>query len=258
MLISITDIIKKTLLLYRDNARLFLAYSALMFVPTILTVGALAPVVLYIKPYNAILAAVAYIVLALVFAVVGFWISMSFIRAIAARTNGASAKKITEEMLAAKSAVWPALLASVLAGLAVVLGVILLIIPAVLFGIWFAFSIHAVVLDGKKPVEALKYSKSLAAGRWWQVLWRLLLPGILFTVFALALDWTIGFPFDALLEGMVQGSIEFTIVSIVSLLLSSVINIAVTPLSTTLPTILYLELKKTPADRPALPAPADK
>ena len=49
----------------------------------------------------------------------------------------------------------------------------LLIVPGIIFGVYTAFSLFALVVDGKKGFEALLESYSLVKGRWWAVFGRI-------------------------------------------------------------------------------------
>jgi hypothetical protein len=74
------------------------------------------------------------------------------------------------------------------------LGLLLLIIPALIFSVWFAFASDALIVDGIKGRAALAASRELVVGRWWSVLWRILLPSAfiyLLVRFALALGYLI-------------------------------------------------------------------
>ena len=73
------------------------------------------------------------------------------------------------------------LLTSFVLGLIILGGVILLIIPAVIFGIWFSFTMFLVFDKNMSVGEALRTSKSMVKGRFWQVLGRNFVFG-LFTV----------------------------------------------------------------------------
>lgn len=57
-----------------------------------------------------------------------------------------------------------------LTGLAVLGGFILLIIPGIIFAVWFMFSHLTVLFEDKRGVEALKHSKAYVRGRWWEIL----------------------------------------------------------------------------------------
>jgi len=70
------------------------------------------------------------------------------------------------------------LLAGVLTGLSVLLGLVLLIIPGIVFSVWFCFSGFGVAEKGLGAVPSMKESKSLVNGRFWAVLGRIAVFGL--------------------------------------------------------------------------------
>lgn len=79
---------------------------------------------------------------------------------------------------------WAFLLLSIVLFLAYLLGFILLIVPGVLFVVWFAFSRFIMVEENLGIKEVLLRSKSLVKGVYWKVLGRL----IIFGVFAVVVE----------------------------------------------------------------------
>ena len=143
----------------------------------------------------------------------------------------------------------------VLTVLAILSGVILLVIPGIIFSIWFAFSTHAVILDNKKGTQALSYSKQLVRGRWGAVLWRLLAPALAFMAVLLVLQAFIGMIYGSVLVNTLlgqgnsmSGTIQFNLIGLN--ILAAIISLVFLPLFTAAPTILYLELKRTPLFTP--------
>jgi len=67
-------------------------------------------------------------------------------------------------------------------------GLILLIIPAIIFGIWYAFSNFTFFAEGLKGRAALGKSHFLVKGRWWGVFGRLLLVGLIISIVLLPLS----------------------------------------------------------------------
>lgn len=59
------------------------------------------------------------------------------------------------------------LLVSFLTGLIVGLGFLFLIVPGIIFTIWFAFSTYVVICEDKRGLKALSRSKELIKGYWW-------------------------------------------------------------------------------------------
>jgi hypothetical protein len=66
----------------------------------------------------------------------------------------------------------------------------LLIIPSIIFGVYWAFASYAVILNNKSGLAALKYSKRVVQGRWWRVLGYLIVFGLI----AGMLSWAINTP----------------------------------------------------------------
>ncbi len=56
---------------------------------------------------------------------------------------------------------------------------LLLIIPGIIFSVYWAFTLMAVALSNKKYMEALSYSRSLVNNRWWMTAAYLLLMGFI-------------------------------------------------------------------------------
>lgn len=73
-------------------------------------------------------------------------------------------------------------------GLIIFAGIILLLVPSVIWGVKYFFTPMISALEGKKPKEALKESKLLIKGHFWQILFRLIVfyiitsfPGLIIT-----------------------------------------------------------------------------
>ncbi len=65
---------------------------------------------------------------------------------------------------------WIRLIFSIIIGALYLLGVI----PGVILAVFWYFNIHALVLDGKKGIQAFRYSKSLVTGRWFKTFFMLI------------------------------------------------------------------------------------
>jgi hypothetical protein len=82
---------------------------------------------------------------------------------------------------------------SLLSGLAVVGGLILLIVPGILFAIRFTFGSIVVAVEGARGTSAMRRSWRLAKGHFWKILGTLFLAGLLAGVIAsvLSLPFTV-------------------------------------------------------------------
>lgn len=114
---------------------------------------------------------------ALVILVISLWIQVASVNAIASSDQKPS---ISELLSKSWPMILPYLLAAILTGLAVFGGIILLIVPGIIFAVWFSFVTFTVVLDGKRGTEALKASKALVSGRFGAVFSRYILLGLSF------------------------------------------------------------------------------
>jgi hypothetical protein len=113
----------------------------------------------------------------LVFVVVSFWINAGGILAVSKVVAGEkpSVKKIYAD---AWKKLWPFSLLLVVLGIAIGLGFLLLIIPGVLFLVWFVFAEFELMLKGSGVKAAMMNSKTLVKGRFWKILGRIVVFGL--------------------------------------------------------------------------------
>jgi hypothetical protein len=71
------------------------------------------------------------------------------------------------------------LLVSVLVGLAIIGGLILLVIPGIYIGVRLCVSIEALVVEGRRGTEAMGRSWGLVGGHWWHAFFTLLVAALL-------------------------------------------------------------------------------
>ena len=240
MLISITNLIKESYDLYAKNAKLFFFYAFLISLPS-MTVGFLGSIVaalfnLKSLSFLTILYAGVFFILGVISYFITLWLTAAFIKIVAATITGTPAQSPKEEIMASKKFILPVLIISILSGLAVLGGFILLIIPGIIFSVWFAFSIYAVILDNQKDTDAMRFSKKLSTGRWFDVFLRILIPALIVIV----LSGVLQLPFSLLAKSSQSVAVN-NILSIAA----SFISIALTPFMVSAQTILYINLKKT-------------
>jgi hypothetical protein len=131
-----------------------------------------------------ILVDVLFILIGTFFAIIiGLWSRVALFCAV--KNNALNIKQI---LISA----WPKIASffwiSLLAGLAVMGGFILFVIPGIIFAVWFGFSIYVFIFDGIKGSSALKKSKELVKGYWWPVFARFLVIWIV----AMLISWIKG------------------------------------------------------------------
>lgn len=184
--------------------------------------------------------------LALLFGLVAFvvslWIQVGVVYAVDDPDNH---PPIQELLAKAWPLVLPYLLVAILVGLAVIGGLILLIVPGIIFAVWFSLSSFTLILDNQRGTAALKASKGLVSGRFGAVFGRFLL--LILTFIGIAI---VGGIVIAILPGVLKqiGS-------------SALSNFVLSPLGLIFTYLLYKELKSksaapaavTPATPPAVP-----
>jgi hypothetical protein len=79
-----------------------------------------------------------------------------------------------------------------LTSLVIMGGFAMLIVPGLIFIIWFGLSQFVFVMEGHKGLNALLRSKEYVAGNWWRVFWRMLSIVIIFVLISLSINFSIG------------------------------------------------------------------
>jgi uncharacterized membrane protein (DUF485 family) len=236
-LLSISAIMKKGWDLYIENFQKFATPIIIMIVPYLIYYVALY----YGSPALLLL----IFLLSIIMLIVNLWIAIVIIEMV----NNLYKKQTFDQNKIYESSfrkIPSYLLVAILTGLIVMAGLILLIIPGVIFAIWYSFSTYTNILDGKKGTNALKASKDLVKGRWGATFWRLVIPTlaiyiiVMVVIIALAYMFT-GGNFDA--NSLSQ--------NILVNVLSSVIFVVLTPLFATFSVILFNNLKETKQSQPS-------
>lgn len=122
-----------------------------------------------------------------------------------------------------------------LAGLAVLGGYILFIIPGIIFTVWFAFAGYIVLTEGKKGSAALSQSREYTKGLWWEIAVRILF------IFIISLIISAIFSVGELFGGTAGN---------VSSLLQTIVSAFLAPLYIIYSYSLYLNIKAIKAANP--------
>ncbi len=78
---------------------------------------------------------------------------------------------------------------SILTGLIIILGLLLIIIPGLVFAVWFSFAGMLVVVDNQGVLAAIRKSKQLISGYFWQVIGRYLIFGLIAFLVSFVLEY---------------------------------------------------------------------
>lgn len=248
MLITASEIVEKSWGLYKKNWRSLLAYLLLLLLPSIV-LSILGVISLFLTAYVPASALLNNLIILLIVAagvVFALWASIALAQTLKKLAQNQPAGDWRAVFVDNSRYLWPVIYTSALVAVIIFAGAMLLIIPGIIFGVWYSFVFYQVIFEDKKGVGALKESKKLVMGRWWAILWRLLVPAVVFGLFAILINYLLDLPFYFIFG---PGS---TITKITNNIVSSLINVAVSPLTALATILLYLNAKETLSAAPNL------
>lgn len=248
-LISINNLITKSWQLYKQNFSLFIKIVAWLLLPFIIFSLAM----LYVQNLNTWNGIIFATLTAILF-VAGIWVNITLIKYI---NNIYTQEKpdLQKTYKESWSSFWGYVFVSILVGLITIGGFLLLIIPGIIFAVWFSFAVYFVVLQNKKTIEALKESKQLVTGYWWATLWRWIVPNLFYGIIMVAAVSLINIAIGALL-GNWQLALQKEPAWWAGLISDSV-SILLTPLFISIGVILYREMIKF-KEQIVTPTPSEK
>lgn len=230
-LTSATDLLKNAWEIYKAHFWNFLAISAVPSVAVMVVGGLLGGggFLAYKLGLNKNLLVGGGLIIGIILLIgaiyLSVWGSVALLTAIKERAQNIGFK---ESFTRSRHLIGAFFLTSLLVGLAVFGGLILLIIPGIIFALWFSQATYIVVNEGISGTEALKKSKTYVNGRIGAVLWR---GFVIFLVFFLV----------SFIVGMVSGIFGNDLGE----LINSLLQVVLAPLATIYGFLLYESLKHT-------------
>ncbi len=247
MLKTGTELIVESWNLYAKNWRKFLPFIVMLFLPTLI-LSALGTFSLYLDMYLPSSAMASNVVLIILFAaslVFAVWVTVALARTM---FDCLLAKPTEWKQTFSNSSnlIWPVIITSFLVTLIVLGGTLLLIIPGIIFAVWYSFTSYVVIFEGAHGLSALRASKALVVGRWWPILWRLAITTLVFSFLNSALSYFLSSLIRLLpLPLFIQSASASVLVFIIGAIIA--------PLSAGAILILYQNAKQNPVIQPTLP-----
>jgi hypothetical protein len=138
------------------------------------------------------------------------------------------------------------ILAGILAGIGITIGLVLIIIPGLILLTWWAVIVPAIVIDKTGVMGSFGRSRELVRHNGWRVF------GVLLVLFLLQL--VLGGVVNALANGISDSFASYAIADLI-------VRVLLVPLSGIAATVMYVELRRLKgealaADAPTAPAPA--
>jgi len=178
---GLIQIIKNSFQIYfqKENLLYFLKIVLLSFgitlalmIPVMLLVGFFSTQSPIEKIGPATTVFIPTIVLALAVAVWGLLMQATIVVSVSRVVSGRSLA-VKETIKIAWGKLGRFFLTNFLVGLIIVVGFIFLIIPGIVFAIWYTFAQYIVITQDLGPLEAIKASKKLVSGHFWPVFGRI-------------------------------------------------------------------------------------
>ena len=233
-LMGVGTLIGKAWETFRAKFTVIIQIAAIGVVVQILQIG----LILSAVPVHAILS----LVLGSVNFLVSLWLGVSLLYVVKDRNEEITVKE-------ALSRGWKRVLSywwiSILSGLIVMGGFLLLIVPGIILTIWFALAVYILVSEDRRGMNALFRSKQLVSGYWWSVFGRFLVLGLV--VFAtiiplIVLTVIIGGPES--FGSNNQAEVELGLGGLVIQLLSTLYQWAIAAIVAAFGFLLYEDLKR--------------
>ncbi len=239
-----SDLVRRASAPYRSHPTLLLKFILLFFIP-IFAIGITRFSLDLIGLVYDIIATGTIVLMigAISMSLLSLWTTLSYIQAIADIDEGRPVRTVKEYFKKTWGLILPVFGLSLIVGLIVVGGFILLIIPGIIFGIWFTFIAQARVLDQKKGFSALGFSRSLVKGNWWGIFGRIVVGMLI--VFAITTVYQNIVNIFSRFDINTLTFQKLTISAFVLTIITSIVHASLSPFATSIPTILYLDLKKT-------------
>jgi hypothetical protein len=187
---------------------------------------------------TALLTWVGAIIGAIVSIIALFWVQGALVEAVQDVMDGRADLSLGETFQRVRGRIPAIAVASILAGLGIAVGLILLIVPGLVLLTWWVLIIPVIVLEGTSAGEAFSRSRELVRGHGWSVFGVIVLTFLLLVAFSIVLslvltpvaDWLQSF-----ISNIVSGTLTAPFIAVVW-------------------TLLYHRLRGTAAT-PALPSP---
>lgn len=265
MLISITDLIKKTINLYKENFHLISSYLLILILTGTAFATSFILLVSSIMFYDFGIFSVLMLTLTFIILVFTILLYIGFIKITNKAYHGEKLMTMTKELKNSFHLIIPTAITYILFNalislclapvfilnlfpsmpiwillVLIIVGVIL----AIFFEILLKFSYFTIIIDEHKIIQSFKTSISLVKNRWWGTFGRLLATTLLFTIILSLIQFVINIPTD-IVSNNIQGGIIFIFLDILLSLISVLVSVFFFPLIVFPMVILYEELKKT-------------
>ena len=181
-------------------------------------------------------AAVTVAILALVTVVIGMtWLQGAFVYAVQDARDGRFESSIGEVFSRVSSSIAPLIGASLLAGLGIAVGIVLLVVPGLVLLTLWAVIAPVIVIEKRRAVESFGRSRELVRGHGWTVFGIVVITGLLTTIASSLLEAAFSL-LPRFLEIVIGGTIAQAVVAPFSAIAIAITYFRLRDVSTRAPT----------------------
>lgn len=252
MLITTQEIIRQSWGLYVKNFKRFIPYILLALIPNlILSATGLASLFLDEFIRNNTLAITNTLAVLLIIAagiIFSIWANVALIKNIRELMLNNQPLKIKEALRISSPLIFPIIYTSILVGVFILLGMVLFIIPGIIISVWLCFVYYLVIFENRAGWSAIKQSKKMVSGRWWKILVKILIPGLIFGIIISLANQMLTSTANLLINGQVD---KIWVNGVITVLIGAITG----PLVALPGVILYFSAKENPITAPTVTPP---
>jgi hypothetical protein len=142
-----------------------------------------------------------------------FWLQGALTEAVADVRDGRADLSIGDTFRRVRPRLWSIVGAGILAGLGIVFGLILLIVPGLILLTWWSLIVPTIVLEGKPAMESFGRSRELVRGNGWNVFGVIVLTILIVIaisiVASILLFWIPGDELQSFVQSVVQNTLAY-------------------------------------------------
>lgn len=229
-MISFTALIKKLLALYGSNFFLIVTIAAIQLIWSIaLNVIPVSPATALRYPPVIIAAS----------SVIALFTELALVHAFSKLNAGSPASALSSLASALRNFPWFMIL-SVILLVTILIGLFFLIVPGIIFAIWFMFISTALVVENKRGISAFRRSKFLARG----YVLPLFLRAAIVALLLIFISRTASEGFSFIVSSLPQSESVLPVLNALSQIFTAALNGLLAPLMTGTVVILYYEMRR--------------
>jgi hypothetical protein len=244
MMRSAKELLSSTVELYRAHFWLFIGYAAWTLVPT----------AAFLVVHMVFDVESPWYLLILPIMIAGIFIYFWVISVLSKATHALSQQKLIDPQKISASAmrvVAPLFMTAFLVGLITTGGFLLLVIPGIIFTIWYSQAVTVAIIEEERPIRSLTRSKKLVKGRLWDVFFYIFVGTL-----AISIPYLMTLAIPTSIGAYVAGINPLDLFYMSEILvwpeaIQAIVDMIFTPLFVIYQVLLFQELVKNPLEQEA-------